>query len=1212
MLVLVSSASAAVDKVICVPWQGNITKFHTAIDSQTIRLKGVIKTTDTTMVWYKWVYGDGAESSVYALSGKTKYNVESDHTYSGAAGTPFTAQLLVDHVDSSMANAIADSYLVKIEENNLDARINIAIDNGLWYLYKSGSDGSSYYHTFDGSPFMVWSYGSYFASPTASVMHAFEINGHKETGDPDQDPYAEYVDWGLNWLFNGWYYQNQYPMLRPYTIGMTGLGDNPDSRANETGIEVRDYGYRPVYEGGMVMDAIIASGTPDADCGRDFDGDGLNETYREVLQDMVDMYAWGQYDDARYGGWRYGWNSWPDNSACQWAAIGMLPAQEPPWDCNVPEWVKTYNDNWLDYSHSNPWWAHPEWGGFGYTSPSWGDALTPSGMVQLCFVGATTSDSRWVDCERWFADNWKDVGRDWLDKHNVYGYYSFAKAMRLALPAPVVTFSHNNFDWYRGDGTTMGLAEKISDRLIAAHNWNYFGPTLGTAWCVIILKPVLFAEAPVPCFDADPNPSYPDLPINFDPFCSTHSEPGKDIGNIVLFEWDWDNDGVYDESTTTPDVVTHAFACASIPCTYPVTLRVTDDSDPCRTATYVQNINITNPPHPPVARAKDIYMVSLCEGDTLVLDGNDSYDPDEGEHEDGCPACPNDTITAYEWDLNGAPWDYTDETGPVLDLGSGYTSYFGTAGIYNVGLRVTDNTAAAYPTSGEPNLTDEDFAVVEVYDGCICEVSATPLCLAIQLEWDDIGADMYYIYRSFVGPNLGFQDIGRTTDTMKIAGSFVMEKPHWYRIMAETGDYRCLSKAVAVTAESSLCNPTADPDGPYSGCYPDDTITLDGSGSIALAGTIVAWDWDLDGDGEYDDAFGETVDWTPASEGLYTIGLRVTSSDSLVLVDEGSTTAQIELCNQPPIAVCQDVTVVASGDCLGVVVPADVDNGSFDPDGDPITLSLSPPGPYPIGTTEVTLTVTDDKGASDSCLATVTVVTAEALTYDGDTLISTGGSPTAEVSLVATLRDGAGAAMDIDGEQVTFTLNAEGVGTIVVTADSLDGVAQALQTLEPAIYLVEITTACSNVTASAILVIYNPDGGFATGGGWIVPLADGLNTYPNQRANFGFNAKYKKGSPTGHIEFRYSDGYIDLKSSSIEQLVITGGMIAQFKGWASVNGTEGYWFFVKAIDNGEPGTNDTFDIKIWAPGADTEGNPSERAGGVLQGGNIVVHTKGKK
>ena len=76
--------------------------------------------------------------------------------------------------------------------------------------------------------------------------------------------------------------------------------------------------------------------------------------------------------------------------------------------------------------------------------------------------------------------------------------------------------------------------------------------------------------------------------------------------------------------------------------------------------------------------------------------------------------------------------------------------------------------------------------------------------------------------------------------------------------------------------------------------------------------------------------------------------------------------------NRPPVAICQDVTVPAE---LGLCsAEASVDGGSYDPDGDPITLVQSPPGPYPVGSTLVTLTVTDDNGASSSCSATVTVV----------------------------------------------------------------------------------------------------------------------------------------------------------------------------------------------------------------------------------------------
>jgi hypothetical protein len=72
-----------------------------------------------------------------------------------------------------------------------------------------------------------------------------------------------------------------------------------------------------------------------------------------------------------------------------------------------------------------------------------------------------------------------------------------------------------------------------------------------------------------------------------------------------------------------------------------------------------------------------------------------------------------------------------------------------------------------------------------------------------------------------------------------------------------------------------------------------------------------------------------------------------------------------------PIALVQNVTVQASTG--GGTASANINNGSNDPDGGPITITQSPAGPYPQGNTTVTLTVTNEVGAFAQATATVTV-----------------------------------------------------------------------------------------------------------------------------------------------------------------------------------------------------------------------------------------------
>ena len=77
--------------------------------------------------------------------------------------------------------------------------------------------------------------------------------------------------------------------------------------------------------------------------------------------------------------------------------------------------------------------------------------------------------------------------------------------------------------------------------------------------------------------------------------------------------------------------------------------------------------------------------------------------------------------------------------------------------------------------------------------------------------------------------------------------------------------------------------------------------------------------------------------------------------------------------NQPPVALCRDIIVPAGEQGQAEVTPGAIDDGSYDPDGDPLAYAISPAGPYPLGDTLVTLTVTDTHGAEASCSAKITV-----------------------------------------------------------------------------------------------------------------------------------------------------------------------------------------------------------------------------------------------
>ncbi|MHA1287574.1 MAG: PKD domain-containing protein [Candidatus Thorarchaeota archaeon] len=208
------------------------------------------------------------------------------------------------------------------------------------------------------------------------------------------------------------------------------------------------------------------------------------------------------------------------------------------------------------------------------------------------------------------------------------------------------------------------------------HNyvWWLFPPTW-TGWadtgrdlCFKTFKP---NEDPVAKFDWD----YKATPLKI----WVDADTSTDDGEIVLYEWDWTNDGTYDDTGKTAD---HQFPDYG---TYKVRLRVTDDEG--ATATIYEWVSFSNDP-PEAIISTPIYHENL----TIQVEGTESNDPDG-------------SITEYAW-------DWTND-GSYDSYGSTQSHEYSANGTYTVKLRVTDDLGAEDTDSVTITITDGSSGIID-------------------------------------------------------------------------------------------------------------------------------------------------------------------------------------------------------------------------------------------------------------------------------------------------------------------------------------------------------------------------------------------------------------------------------------------------------------------------------------------------------------------
>jgi methionine-rich copper-binding protein CopC len=162
------------------------------------------------------------------------------------------------------------------------------------------------------------------------------------------------------------------------------------------------------------------------------------------------------------------------------------------------------------------------------------------------------------------------------------------------------------------------------------------------------------------------------------------------------------------------------------------------------------------------------------------------------------------------------------------------------------------------------------------------------------------------------------------------------------------------------------------------------------------------------------------------------------------------------------------------------------------------------------------------------------------------------------------------------------------------------------------------------------IVVYDPDGGFVTGGGWIYSRAGSLVTNPDAegKANFGFVSKYKTGKNSlsqveGNTSFQFSNGnFLFISTSHEEMSLVISGAKATYRGIGTVNGKGTHKFMVSAVDGdiSGGGGSDKYRIKIFKDGSSTDvlydnqmnEDDNSEPSTIIGGGSIVIHNKKSK
>ncbi len=360
---------------------------------------------------------------------------------------------------------------------------------------------------------------------------------------------------------------------------------------------------------------------------------------------------------------------------------------------------------------------------------------------------------------------------------------------------------------------------------------------------------------------------------------------------------------------------------------------------------------------PPTADPNGPYSATV--GDPVTFDGSGSSDTDG-------------TIVSYDWVFG--------DGGTGTGVAPTYT--YSSAGTFDVMLTVTDDAGSTDSASTTAMISSQPMPPVAMANGPYAGTVGSPVSFSSAGSSDPDG--------SIVAYNWDFGDGGTSTAanptyTYSIDGTFNVT----LTVTDNDGLTDTDTTSAAIGPATGNMPPVANANGPYTGTE-GTPVQFSSAGSVDSDGTIASYTWDF-GDGNTSADANPTHTYIAAS--TYEVTLTVIDDDGAAGSDTTTATIEARQENSPPSA-------DANGPYEGVAgSPVSFDgSGSSDTDGTIVSYmwdfgdgstgtGATPTHNYASpGTFDVTLTVTDDDGATGTDSTTATITDQQPPMGDGEML----------------------------------------------------------------------------------------------------------------------------------------------------------------------------------------------------------------------------------